>query len=163
MKPAELLALLRDFYTDKRAQRNRHAASARLVRVYDFNNTYQYILNREDAHLSWLREAIELLGGTLTEPPAPAEPTAVPARSDPTAETVRGDAETTRALIEKWQGRFDAVTHARHRLMLNVVLGEMREHQRFFEQAAAGRTDLLGRRTSGMDPVGGVMPTRWVE
>jgi hypothetical protein len=47
--------------------------------------------------------------------------------------------------------------------MLDVILGEMREHQRFFEQATAGRTDLLGRRTSGSQPVGGVLATRWVE
>ncbi len=160
MKPADLLALLRDFYADKRAQRDRHAANARLVRVYDFNNTYQYILNREDAHLTWLREAIESLGGTV---PAPPEQAPEAARLDSTAGAVRSDAETTRALVEKWQGRFGTVTDARHKLMLNVIVGEMREHQRFFEQAAAGRTDLLGRRTSGMDPVGGVMPTRWVE
>ncbi len=163
MKPADLLALLRDFCADKRAQRNRHAANAQLVRVYDFNNTYQYILNREDAHVSWLRQAIESLGGTLPEASAAVTPPPARAGGDQTPEIVRGDAEATRALVEKWQGRFGAVTNARHQLMLSVIVGEMREHQRFFEQAAAGRNDLLGRRTSGMDPVGGVLPTRWVE
>ena len=33
-----------------------------------------------------------------------------------------------------------------YRGMLRVMLGEMREHLRFFEQAVAGREDLLGRR-----------------
>ena len=36
------------------------------------------------------------------------------------------------------------MTHARHRKMLDVILGESREHQRLFEQAAAGMEDLLG-------------------
>jgi rubrerythrin len=162
VKPADLLALLRDFYAEKCAQRARHEANARAIRVYDFNNTYQYVINREDAHLSWLREAIESMGGGL--PAAAADVQAPPrAGTDATAETVRADAQATQALVERWQGRFDAVTDARHRLMLTVILGEMREHQRFFEQADAGRTDLLGRRTIGSEPVGGVLPARWVE
>ena len=55
------------------------------------------------------------------------------------------------------------MTHARHRTMLNVILGESMEHKRFFEQAAAGFEDLLGRRTGGVARVGGVLPTRWLE
>jgi hypothetical protein len=47
--------------------------------------------------------------------------------------------------------------------MLNVILGESLEHQRFFEQAAAGFEDLLGRRTGGVPRVGAVLPTRWLE
>jgi hypothetical protein len=57
----------------------------------------------------------------------------------------------------------DAVSHARHRNMLNVILGESMEHKRFFEQAAAGLEDLLGRRTGGVERVGAVLPTRWLE
>ena len=54
--------------------------------------------------------------------------------------------------------------HARHRAMLNVILGETREQQRFFEQALAGRTDLLGRRSSVAGPAHGeVLPARWIE
>ena len=54
--------------------------------------------------------------------------------------------------------------HARHRAMLRVVLGETREQQRFFEQALAGRTDLLGRRGSAAAPAkGDVLPARWIE
>ena len=47
--------------------------------------------------------------------------------------------------------------------MLDVMLGEVREHQRFFEQAAAGRQDLLGRRPAGSGTGGGVLSTRWIE
>jgi hypothetical protein len=37
------------------------------------------------------------------------------------------------------------------------------EHKRFFEQAALGFEDLLGRRTAGAERVGAVLPTRWLE
>jgi hypothetical protein len=47
--------------------------------------------------------------------------------------------------------------------MLDVILGESREHQRFFEQAAAGVEDLLGRRTGGVPRRGSVLPVRWLE
>ena len=47
--------------------------------------------------------------------------------------------------------------------MLNVILGETMEHRRFFEQAVAGRTDLLGSRAEGAGTGGGVLPTRWIE
>ena len=48
--------------------------------------------------------------------------------------------------------------------MLRVILGETREQQRFFEQALAGRNDLLGIRTEKAGArVGAVLPTRWLE
>ena len=65
MKPADLLLLLNEIYRDKSALRARHVAGARLVGNYDFNNTYQYVINREDVHLSWLRRK---LGETAAEP-----------------------------------------------------------------------------------------------
>jgi len=55
------------------------------------------------------------------------------------------------------------ISHARHRTMLNVVLGESREHQRLFEQAASGLEDVIGRRTTGATRVGAVLPDRWQE
>ena len=39
------------------------------------------------------------------------------------------------------------MTNARHKGMLKVVLGEMLEHKRLFEQAAEGRTDIIGTRS----------------
>ena len=56
------------------------------------------------------------------------------------------------------------MANARHRRMLNVILGETLEQKRFFEQALAGRRDLLGRRTEDVGLlVGKVLPTRWIE
>jgi hypothetical protein len=73
------------------------------------------------------------------------------------------DARYLGAFVEKWRPRVDEMSHARHRTMLNVVLGESMEHKRFFEQAALGFEDLLGRRTAGAERVGAVLPTRWLE
>ena len=56
------------------------------------------------------------------------------------------------------------MTNARHAKMLAVILGEVLEQKRFFEQALAGRTDLLGRRADVLEPsYGEVLPTRWIE
>lgn len=56
------------------------------------------------------------------------------------------------------------MTNARHRLMLQVILGETLEQQRSFEQALAGRTDLLGVRGAHASPaVGVVLSSRWTE
>ena len=71
MKATELLALLREFYRDKLTMRQRHVAVAKHVPDYDFNNTYQYIIAREDVQLNWLRDAIADMGGALEEVPEP--------------------------------------------------------------------------------------------
>jgi hypothetical protein len=48
--------------------------------------------------------------------------------------------------------------------MLRVILGETLEQKRFFDQAAAGNLDLLGRRPDAVGPrVGEVLPNRWLE
>ena len=73
------------------------------------------------------------------------------------------DVKLLGAFVEKWRPRVETLTHARHKTMLNVILGESREHQRLFEQAAAGSEDVLGRRTGGVARVGAVLPTRWQE
>ena len=52
----DLLPLLQEFYREKLAMLLRHQAGARLVGQYDVNNTYQYIINREETQLSWLDE-----------------------------------------------------------------------------------------------------------
>ena len=48
----DLLPLLQEFYGEKLAQLLQHQAGSRLVRQYDANNTYQYIVNREETQLS---------------------------------------------------------------------------------------------------------------
>ena len=64
MKPPDLLQFLREFYREKSALRGRHVAAARFVTDYDFNNAYQYVINREDVHLTWLHDAVKDNGGT---------------------------------------------------------------------------------------------------
>jgi hypothetical protein len=142
--------------------RLRHEAAARLVTEYEFNNTYQYIVNREDAQLSWLESAIEDLGGRPADSAAVPEPTAPDSRLTDTRAILKEDIQLAQQFADDWRDRVEAMTHARHRGMLRVVLGETLEHKRFFEQALAGRTDLLGRHVDGAGTVGKVLPTRWV-
>ena len=166
---SELQLLLTEFAEGRVALVERHEASARAVSHYDFNNTYQYVINREETHLSWLQNALAEYKAVL--PPAGVSALAVPAAPKTSkkfeASAFRGiledDARYLGAFVEKWRPRVDQVTHARHRSMLNVIFGESMEHKRFFEQAAAGSEDLLGRRTEGAERVGGVLPTRWLE
>src|SRR4029450_3972701 len=73
------------------------------------------------------------------------------------------DARHLAAFVERWRPRVATITHARHRTMLGVVLGESKEHQRLFEQAASGLEDVIGKRTAGAERVGAVLPTRWQE
>jgi hypothetical protein len=157
---SEALALLREFYTDKLAMMLLHQAHARLVGQYDANNTYQYVINREDVQLSWLSKAIADLGGeppTVAEPPADAATAAVQS-------LFQSDAQGAQTFLDKWRPRVEAVGNARHRGMMTVILGETVEQHRFFEQALAGRTDLLGRRGDAAGPArGAVLAARMVE
>jgi hypothetical protein len=94
------------------------------------------------------------------------EPDRKPSGKGPSAvqSLFQEDVRDATAFVEKWTPRVEAMTNARHRGMLRVILGEVIEQRRTFEQALAGRTDLLGRRTDGVGKlVGEVLPTRWVE
>ena len=157
------LGLLIEFYGEKLAETLKHQAHARDVRQYDANNTYQYVINREEVQLTWLAKAITDGGGAL--PDVGVETPASPGKHTDAARGVfEDDRKGTQAFLERWRPRVDAVENARHRGMLRVILGETREQQRFFEQALAGRTDLLGRRSSAGEPAqGDVLPARWIE
>lgn len=158
MTDTDTLPLLLEFYRDKLDAVAGHIAGARLVTQYDANNTYQYVVNREETQLAWLRTAIMDLGG-----PVPAD-VAEPSRTGTADAVFADDARQAKAFLEKWQPRVEAMRHARHRNMLRVILGETIEQQRFFEQALAGRRDLLGTRTEKAGKlVGAVLPTRWLE
>lgn len=164
MTPRELQNLLRDLIREKRALRQQHEEAAQRVDSYDVNNTYQYIIERENAHVAWLRDAIAAVGGEIQAEDDPEQPVpAVLTGPVGAGELYQQDAARMAEFLERWRPRIAAVTHARHRLMLHLILGEMAEQRRFFEQAAGGRTDLLGRRTGGYDGAGRVLPTRWVE
>ncbi|MGH9163350.1 MAG: hypothetical protein ACRD2X_25590 [Vicinamibacteraceae bacterium] len=163
MKPTELLLLLQDFYRERLALFDRHVKGAQAVTDYDINNTYQYIVAREETHLTWLRTALRDLGG---EAPTAFEPLPVPQAEKGRARqraVIEGDLQQQTVFVERWAPRVEALSHARHRNMLKVILGEVLEHRRFFEQALAGRDDLLGRRRGGLTTGGGVLPVRWVE
>ena len=135
---------------------------------YDFNNTYQYVIAREATHLEWLGNALGELGAAL---PKASAALPVPAVGKTTKKVeaaafkaiLDDDARTLGAFVQTWRPKVNAITHARHRTMLNVVMGESLEHQRLFAQAAAGFEDLLGKRTGGVARVGGVLPARWQE
>lgn len=167
MKQTELQQLLTEFAAERLALLERHEASARVVSHYDFNNAYQYVINREETHLGWLQTALAEFGAAL---PPPKGMSAAPSHSKGRMtsapafrEILDEDARQLSAFADRWRPRVAAMTHARHRLMLDVILGESREHQRLFEQAAAGIEDLLGRRTGGVPRQGSVLSTRWLE
>ena len=159
----DLLPLLQEFHREKLAMLLRHQVAARVVGQYDANNTYQYIINREDVQLTWLASAIGELGGTIADAAEVARP-AGEKRATAAPTVFQEDLADARAFVERWRPRVDAMPNARQRGMLRVILGETLEQQRFFEQALAGRTDLLGRREKSLAPAHGeVLPTRWVE
>ncbi len=161
--PDSLASLLSAFAADRLALIARHEASARVVAHYDFNNTYQYIVGREETHLRWVQDALADVGASMPAPGASLGTPSAPKGSAPAAfrEILAEDARHLGAFVERWQDRVAEMTHARHRKMAEVVLGESREHQRLFEQAAAGFEDVLGRRTTTSPRVGGVVPKRW--
>lgn len=162
MKASDLVALLQDFTRDKLALRQRHIAGAERVANYDFNNTYQYVINREDAQVSWLVTALTELG---TPPPTGGALTVPSEGKGQAAElaVISDDVRQQQAFVQKWRPRLSDCPNARHRKMLQVVIDETVEHCRFFEQMVAGRADVLGRRTGGESTGGGVLPVRWLQ
>jgi hypothetical protein len=161
VKPTELVALLQECYTERLAQYERHEAVAAHVGQYDANNTYQYVINREEMHLSWLADALQEFGAPL--PPAPPGPSITMDRGkDAWRSLVLEDAQRGRQFLDKWRPRVEALTHARNQTMLRLMLGEVAEQVRFFDQAAAGKDDLLGRSSVGAGKRGSVASSRWL-
>ncbi len=158
MTSTDLAPLLAAFYGDRLALLQRHVASARAVTDYDVNNAYQYIVAREEMHVLWVHKAILDVGGSV--PAAPAEP------ATPTGglrDIASADAAANQAFVASWTPKVATVVHARHRKMLQVILGELQEHQRLFAQAGEGRTDIIGTPVAGTTRIGAVLSTRWVE
>jgi hypothetical protein len=164
----ELRSLLTAITADRVALIQRHEAGARVVSHYDFNNAYQYVIAREETHLSWLRSALEELSlpmpSASSEMPVPAVGKAGK-NADAAAyrDILEDDARHLAEFVARWRPKVATVTHARHRTMLGVILGESVEHQRLFEQAASGMEDVIGKRTIGAERVGAVLPARWQE
>jgi hypothetical protein len=158
-----VLELLQEFHREKLAMMLRHQAGARFISQYDVNNTYQYLINRDNVQLSWLEAAIAELGGSVA---SEAEPTRTLSgkKADAARQILDEDARDSQSFVDRWRPRVDAMTNARHAKMLRLILGETLEQKRFFDQALAGRTDLLGKRAAAVGPSHGeVLPTRWIE
>jgi hypothetical protein len=156
--PTDLAPLLREFYTERLALLQRHVASARAIGDYDVNNAYQYVIAREETHVYWVHRAILDIGGTV-----PPDPVAVETPTGKARDVSAADAAANHAFVQKWTPRVASVTHARHGKMLQVILGEMQEHERLFAQAGEGRTDIIGIPVAGTVRAGAVLSTRWVE
>jgi hypothetical protein len=168
VQPDELRRILTTVATERLALVQRHEAGARVVSHYDFNNTYQYVIAREETHLEWLRDALTELEAPWPENvPTPAVPAFPKPGKKPEVTAFRSvledDAAQLGAFAQKWREPVSHMTHARHRTMLGVVIGESLEHQRLFQQAAQGMEDVLGKRTGGVARVGVVLPARWQE
>ena len=168
MTPDELKQILTECAADRLALLQRHEAGARAVSHYDFNNTYQYVIAREETHITWLQAALAEYGVPLPPPSRAIEVPSIVRRGrkvEPSSFSgiLEDDARGLAGFVDRWRPRVTAMTHARHRLMLDVILGESIEHQRLFEQAASGLEDVLGRRTGGVPRQGAVLPTRWME
>jgi hypothetical protein len=158
MTPSDLAPLLAEFYRDRLALLQQHVASARAVADYDVNNAYQYLVAREETHVYWVHRAVLDVGGTVPAPPA-----APPTPAGRLADLAAADARAIQAFIDKWTPRVAEIGHARHRKMLQVILGELQEHRRIFAQAAEGRVDVIGIPMPGTVRHGVVLDRRWVE
>jgi hypothetical protein len=159
VSPAALLELLQDGYRETLELVQARQVNARSVTDYDANNAYQQVLGRQDVHLRWLSDAIDSLGGAASSPGQSQDNAVTTPRAD-VKTLVESDARAQRAFIERWAHRVEAMSNARHRKMLELILGEMAEHLRVFEQALAGRSDLLGRHAASKVLGGEVMATR---
>ena len=159
MSVPPLAELIRDCYLERVALLMRHEAVAVTITDYDINNAYQTILAREETHLSWLQQALLGLGAPL--PADPARAGALTAKGDGWKSLASEDAAANARFVEKWRPRVAEVTNARHQGMLKVMLGEMLEHKRLFDQAGQGRKDLIGTSLAINDHAGDVMPSRW--
>ena len=158
MTPAELQKLLIDFHRETLEIFNARQANSQSVAAYDANNGYQQVLGRQEVHLRWLSDAITGLEGTATELPPP-QVTGKASRESAKS-IIDRDAVGQKTFIDRWTPIIPNITNARNRKMLELILGEMKEHLRVLQQAADSRPDLLGRHSDGKVLRGTVMAVR---
>jgi hypothetical protein len=161
--PSELQRLIREFYLDRLALLMQHESAARFVSDYDVNNAYQYIISREETHISWLQQALLAMGADIPADPPQPDVRATRKGDDAVRELAGNDARSNAEFVARWRNRIEGVTNARHKGMLEVVLGEMLEHRRLFEQASDGRTDIIGTALPINERRGKVLDRRWIE
>jgi rubrerythrin len=157
VSPAELLQILNEFHRDTLELFKARQTHAQSVAGYDANNGYQQILGRQEIHLQWLRDAIAALGGSAADT---LDEVSGKASRDSARSIIDADAASQKTFIDRWRPRMANVTNARHRKMLELIVGEMKEHLRFLQQAAESRSDLLGRHADGKVLRGTVMAAR---
>ena len=155
-----LLPLLQEFYREKLAMLLRHQAGARLTA----STTSTTPINTSST-----ARTCSFRGWRARSPSSAARPLTFPRwtaarREGCSRRILQEDEADAQAFVDRWAPRIRQMTNARHAKMLRVILGETLEQKRFFEQALAGQTDLLGRRPDHVGPrVGEVLPTRWIE
>ncbi len=86
----------------------RHEDVAQVVTDYDINNAYQYIIAREETHLSWLQHALLDLGATLVDDPARGP--ALSAKGDAWKSLAADDARANAQFVEKWRPKVETVS-----------------------------------------------------
>ena len=159
MSEQNLAELVRDCYLERVRLLMRHEDVAQLITDYDINNAYQYIIAREQTHLSWLQHALLDLGAPLVNDPARGP--ALSVKGDAWKSLAADDARANAQFVDTWRPKVAVVSNARQKGMLQVILGEMLEHKRLFDQAASGRKDLIGTSLAINDHPGAVMANRW--
>jgi len=157
--PPELLQFLQDFYRETLTLVQDRQVNARSVADYNANNAYQQVLGRQDVHLSWLADAIAALGGAASSPGQSQDDALTSSQGNVTL-LIEADERHQTAFLERWTPRVRAVTNARHRKMLELILGEMAEHLRIIQQALTGQADVMGRSSAGKVLRGTVMAAR---
>jgi bacterioferritin (cytochrome b1) len=157
VNPAELLAFLNDFHRETLELFKARLSNAQSVAAYDANNGFQQVLGRQEVHLQWLRDGIAALGATVADSLDQVSGKASP---ETAKSIIDADAASQKAFIDRWAPHVAKVTNARHRKMLELILGEMKEHLRVLQQAADDRADLLGRHSDGKVLRGTVMAAR---
>ena len=157
MSPAELLAFLNDFHRETLELFKARQTNAQSVAAYDANNGFQQVLGRQEVHLQWLRDAIAALGATVADS---LDQVSGKASRETAKSIIDADAANQKAFVDRWTPQLAMVTNARHRKMLELILGEMKEHLRVLWQAADSRADLLGRHSDGKVLRGSVMAAR---
>jgi hypothetical protein len=112
--------------------------------------------------VQWIADSSKDLGGSLPElPQAKGAAPVDPVRGRNAFQSILDeDIRSQQAFLDRWGPRVAVVTNARHQKMLELILGEMAEHLRVFQQARDGRTDLLGKHTAGKVQRGDVLSAR---
>jgi hypothetical protein len=157
VSPTELLAFLNEFHRETLELFKARQTSAQSVAAYDANNGYQQVLGRQEVHLRWLSDAIAALGGNAADSP---DEVSGKAARESARSIIDADAATQREFVDRWAPRIPRVTNARHRKLLELILGEMKEHLRVLEQASESRPDLLGPHADGKVLRGSVIAAR---